>query len=145
MERWPSGLRRTLGKRVESKGFRRFKSCPLRQEKNSQTTCPATSHIDEHAILWYDIFMEFPDETGEVAAFQQEIDLAYDEYLASEQRVRELSGIRRLFGKSILRHARKTAVTHGVGFANDYPIHSRAVSLREFNAIDDDNFEPYRN
>ena len=30
-ERWPSGLRRTPGTRVGSKGSRRFESCSLRQ------------------------------------------------------------------------------------------------------------------
>ncbi len=32
MERWPSGLRRTLGKRVCEQSHRRFKSCSLRHE-----------------------------------------------------------------------------------------------------------------
>lgn len=31
MERWPSGLRRTLGKRVYGKLYRGFESLPLRQ------------------------------------------------------------------------------------------------------------------
>ena len=33
VERWPSGLRRTLGKRVYSQGYRKFESCPFRQNK----------------------------------------------------------------------------------------------------------------
>lgn len=86
--------------------------------------------------------MEYPDETGEVAAFQLEIDAAYNEYLDSQQRIQELSGIRRrLFGKSMLRHAKKTAESHGVRIEDDYPHHPRAVSLRELNATDDDYFD----
>ena len=37
MERWPSGLRRTLGKRVKGQLFRGFESHSLRQNFNKKS------------------------------------------------------------------------------------------------------------
>jgi hypothetical protein len=45
-ERWPSGLRRTLGKRVYVKAYRGFESHSLRQfPKSSSPQCPSTPYL----------------------------------------------------------------------------------------------------
>ena len=50
LERWPSGLRRTPGKCVGSKGSRRFKSCPLRQLFRSGCYGPVSTALTKIAV-----------------------------------------------------------------------------------------------